>query len=124
LRVVLLHMLVLVVGGRMLMFLLVDIGLLQVGLLEFLVVVLLVLCQLPVAVRGKMFPLLMVGGRLQLVVVLMLVVLVVLLLVVGMLHVGFGHLLVLVGGRRLPHLITDTTMLMVGRLVVWLLVLS
>jgi hypothetical protein len=41
-----------------------------------------------------------------------------------MLHVGLGQLLVLVGGRLLPHLIADTKVLLVGRLVVWVLVLS
>jgi hypothetical protein len=51
----------------------------------------------------------MVSGRLQLVVLLLLVVVVVVLLLeVGILHVGFWKLLVLVGGRLLPHLIVDT----------------
>jgi hypothetical protein len=123
--VVRLRPLVVVIGGRMLLFLLVDSGLLVVSLLELSLVVLLVLCQLRVVIRGQLFLLLMVGGRLQLVVMLLLVVVVVLLmLAVGMLHVGFWQLLVLVGGRVLPHLIADREMLMVGRLVVWLFVLS
>jgi hypothetical protein len=66
----------------------------------------------------------MVGGRLQLVVLLLLVVVLLLLLVMGMLHVGYWQLFVLVGGRLLPHLVTETEMMLVGRLVVWLLVLS
>jgi hypothetical protein len=52
----------------------------------------------------QLFLLLMVGGRVQLVVMLLLVVvMMLLLLVVGMLHVGFWQLLVVVGGRLLPH---------------------
>jgi hypothetical protein len=83
--VMMLHALVLV-GDRMLILLLVDIGLMLVGL-----VVLLVPWQLPVLVRGQLLLLLMVSGGLQLVVLLVVVVVVLLLviLVVGVLHVGF-----------------------------------
>jgi hypothetical protein len=95
-----------------------------VGLLELSLVILLVLCQLPVVARGQLFMLLMVAGKMQLVVPMLMVVVVLLLLIVEMLHVGIWQLLVLIGGRLLPHLITDTKLLLVGRLVVWLLVLS
>jgi hypothetical protein len=63
--VVMLRLLLVVIGSRMLMFLIVDSGLLLVGLLELSMAVLLVLCQLRVVVRGQLFLLLMVGGRVQ-----------------------------------------------------------
>jgi hypothetical protein len=49
-----LRLVVVVVGGRMMLFFLLDNGLLFVGLLEMSLVVLLVLCQLPVVVRGQL----------------------------------------------------------------------
>jgi hypothetical protein len=83
---------VMLVGGRMLLFLQVDNGLLLMGLLVLSHVLVLVLWQLPVLVRGQLFLLLMVGGGLQLMVVVLSV-----LVVVGVLQVGFLQLLVLVG---------------------------
>jgi hypothetical protein len=66
----------------------------------------------------------MVGGGLQLVVLLLLqMVVVVLSLVVGVLHVGFLPLLVLVFSRLLLHLLAGIKMLLVGRMVALLFVL-
>jgi hypothetical protein len=99
------------VGGRMLLFLLVDNGLLLVGLPALSLVVVVVVGHLPVLVRGQPLLLLIVGGWLQLVVFLMLLVMVLLLLllllVVGVLHVGILQLMVLVRGPLLLHLLAD-----------------
>jgi hypothetical protein len=111
-----LHVLMLV-RGRMLLFILVDNGLLLVRILVLSLMVLLVLWQLPVVVRGHPLMLLMVGGGLQLMVLLLLVH-----LVVGVLHVRFLHFMVLVGGPLFLRLLSDIEMMMVGRLVLFLLV--
>jgi hypothetical protein len=71
-------------------------------------------------VRGKLLLLLMVGGGLQLVVLVLLVIhMLLVLLAVGVLHVGFLHLLVLFGGRLHMHLLADIELLVIGRLLLF-----
>jgi hypothetical protein len=84
---------------------------------------LLVLWPLPMLLRGHVLLVFMVGGGLQLVVLLLLPVVVVLLLELRVLHVVFLKMLALVFGRLLLHLLMDIEMLLIGRLVALLFVL-
>jgi hypothetical protein len=123
LLLMLLHVLVLV-GGRMLLFLLADRGLILVGPLVLLHVVLLVLRNLPMLFRGQMLMLLMVGRGLHQVVLLLLpVVVVLMLLVMGVLHVRFLHMMAMVFGRLMLYFLADIEMPLVGRPVALLFVL-
>jgi hypothetical protein len=117
LLLMLLHVQVLV-GGRMMLFQVGDNERMLVGPLVLSLVMLLAVWQLHILFRGHVLLLFMVGGGLQMgVLLLLLMVVVPLMLVVGVLHVEFLRLLVPVFGRLLLHILANIEMLLVGQLV-------